>query len=85
MSSPGAPTPTSLRIAPADRRRIAAAARRRGQSTQKFIIAAALREASQTRAAESGALVTTAKAGGRPSNDPLLFAALRVLRDLQSS
>lgn len=52
MSRSSAPTPTSLRIAPADRRRIAAAARRRGLSTQKFIIDAALRETSQTRTAD---------------------------------
>lgn len=41
----GATHPTSLRIPAAAKRRIAAAARRRGVSTQKFILEAALREA----------------------------------------
>jgi uncharacterized protein (DUF1778 family) len=49
-----APTqsPTSVRIPTATKRTIAAAARRRGISTQKFIIEAALREASRDRVAE---------------------------------
>jgi uncharacterized protein (DUF1778 family) len=45
-------SPTSLRIPTAAKRSIAAAARRRGTSTQKFIIEAALREASLIRSAE---------------------------------
>jgi uncharacterized protein (DUF1778 family) len=45
-------SPTSLRIPAAAKRRIAAAAKRRGTSTQKFIIEAALREASKSRSAE---------------------------------
>jgi uncharacterized protein (DUF1778 family) len=46
------PSPTSVRIPAATKRTIAAAARRRGISTQKFIIEAALREASRDRVAE---------------------------------
>src|ERR1700690_667695 len=45
-------SPTSLRIPAATKRSIAAAARRRGISAQKFIIEAALREASRDRVAE---------------------------------
>jgi uncharacterized protein (DUF1778 family) len=45
-------SPTSLRIPAASKRSIAAAAKRRGMSTPKFIIEAALREASRTRTAE---------------------------------
>ena|SRR5665213_1436832 len=45
-------SPTSLRIPAAAKRSIAAAAKKRGTSTQKFIIEAALREASQTRSAD---------------------------------
>ena len=45
-------SPTSLRIPAATKRSIAAAARRRGMSTPKFIIEAALREASRARTAE---------------------------------
>ena len=45
-------SPTSLRIPAATKRSIAAAAKRRGMSTPKFIIEAALREASRARTAE---------------------------------
>jgi uncharacterized protein (DUF1778 family) len=45
-------SPTSLRIPTADKRSIAAAAKLRGISTQKFIVEAALREASRSRVAE---------------------------------
>lgn len=41
-------SPTSLRISPEARRRIAAAARRRGVSTGQFMVEAALKEASGT-------------------------------------
>jgi uncharacterized protein (DUF1778 family) len=45
-------SPTSLRIPAATKRSIAAAAKRRGMSTPKFIIEAAMREASRSRSAE---------------------------------
>ena len=40
-------TPTSLRISPGVKRRIAAAARRRGMSTNEFMLAAAVKEAAR--------------------------------------
>jgi hypothetical protein len=45
-------SPTSLRIPAATKLSIGAAAMRRGMSTPKFIIEAALREASRSRTAE---------------------------------
>jgi len=45
-------SPTSLRIPAAAKRSIAAAAKKRGMSTQKFIIEAAMREASKSRSAD---------------------------------
>lgn len=41
-------SPTSLRIPPQAKRRIAAAARRRGVSTKQFMVDAALKEAEGT-------------------------------------
>ena len=41
-------SPTSLRLSPDVKRRIAAAARRRGMSTKQFMVEAALKEAEGT-------------------------------------